>query len=127
MVSTGAIQHWVDAPGELVSWDPSPATAAKAGQAPVDPVPASYQQAQHLRSYRAYRDRGLPAARLMIPAWDIPGQCDIRAMTHVINAYLRRHDTFHSWFEFSDRGEIVRRTISNPRDIKFGFSSPLCG
>ncbi len=118
MVATGAIHHWVGAPGQLVSWDPSPATLAKAAQAPVSAVPASYQQAQHLRSYRNYRARGMQAARLMIPAWDMAGRCDIRAMTHVINAYLRRHDTFHSWFEYREDGEIIRRTFDNPRDIK---------
>ena len=63
-------------------------------------------------------------ARLIIPGWDVPGQCDVRAMTHVINAYLRRHDTFHSWFEFAEStdggpGQIVRHTVANPRDIKF--------
>lgn len=119
MVATGAIHHWVDAPGELVSWDPTPATLVMARNAPVSPVPASYQQAQHLRSYREYHARGTQAARLMIPAWDMAGRCDVRAMTHVINAYLRRHDTFHSWFEHRDSGEIVRRTIGNARDIKF--------
>ena len=30
-------------------------------------------------------------------SWDIAGQCDIRAMTYVLNSYLRRHDTFHRW------------------------------
>jgi mycolipenoyl-CoA---2-(long-chain-fatty acyl)-trehalose mycolipenoyltransferase / long-chain-acyl-CoA---trehalose acyltransferase len=114
-----AIHEWVDAPGELVSWSPSPATLAKAKEAPVSDVPASYQQAQHLRSYREHAARGTEMARLTIPAWNIPGRCDIRAMTYVVNAYLRRHDTFRSWFEFTDDDRIVRRTIRNPKDIKF--------
>ena len=40
-------------------------------------------------------------------------------MTHVINAYLRRHDTYRSWFEFADGDRVVRRTIRNPKDITF--------
>jgi hypothetical protein len=114
-----AIHEWMDAPGDLVSWNPSPATLAKAKDAPASDVPASYQQAQHLRAYREHAARGTEMARLTIPAWNIPGRCDIRAMTHVINAYLRRHDTYRSWFEFTVDDRIVRRTIRNPRDIKF--------
>ncbi|HEX2284513.1 MAG TPA: condensation domain-containing protein [Mycobacterium sp.] len=119
MFALEAIHDWVDAPGELISWNPSPATLAKAKDAPVSEVPASYQQAQHLRAYRDHAARGRQMARLTIPAWNIAGRCDIRAMTYVINAYLRRHDTYRSRFEFADGDRVVRRTIRNPRDIKF--------
>ena len=114
-----AIHDWVDSPGVVISWDPSPATLAKAQEAPVSAVPASYQQAQHLRAYCEYAAQGAEMARLNIPAWNIAGRCDIRAMTYVINAYLRRHDTYHSRFEFDDAGQIVRRTVRDPGDIKF--------
>jgi len=40
-------------------------------------------------------------------------------MNYVINAHLRRHDTYRSWFEYRDDARIVRRTIQNPNDIKF--------
>jgi hypothetical protein len=39
-------------------------------------------------------------------------------MTYVLNALLRRHDTFHSWFERTDGEHIVRRTIREPADIE---------
>jgi hypothetical protein len=113
------IHDRVDAPGELISWNPSPATLAKANEAPVSDIPASYQQAQHLRAYRQHAARDTEMARLTIPAWNIQGRCDIRAMTYVINAYLRRHDTYRSWFEFDDGDRVVRHTIRNPKDIKF--------
>jgi hypothetical protein len=103
----------------VVSWHPSPASRAKVDKAPVSAVPLSYQQAQHVRGYRSHLSNGRDMARLNMPAWDIPGQCDVRAMTHVINAYLRRHDTYHSWFELTDTDDIVRRTVTNPRDIAF--------
>lgn len=119
MFALEAIHDWVDAPGELISWNPSPATLTKVKDAPVSDVPASYQQAQHLRAYREHAARGTEMARLTIPAWNIPGRCDIRAMTYVINAYLRRHDTYRSWFEFAEGDRVVRRTIRNPKDIKF--------
>lgn len=119
MFALEGIHDWVDAPGELISWSPSPATLAKVNEAQVADVPASYQQVQHLRSYREHAARGTEMARLTIPAWNIAGRCDIRAMTYVINAYLRRHDTYRSWFEFADGDRVVRRTIQNPHDIKF--------
>jgi hypothetical protein len=40
-------------------------------------------------------------------------------MTYVINAHLRRHDTYRSWFEYQDAEHIVRRTICDPADIEF--------
>lgn len=123
MVALTAIHDWVDAPGTLVSWGPSPACLAKVMQAPVSDVPPSYQQEQHVRTYRAHSANELEMARLLIPSWNIPGRCDIRAMTFVINAYLRRHDTYHSWFGFSAGDEaadsVVRHTVANPSDISF--------
>jgi hypothetical protein len=112
------IHEWTDEPGDLITWEPSRSTVAKVAEAPVSDVPVSYQQAQHLRAYRAHTARGTQMARLTIPAWNIPGRCDIRAMTYVINAYLRRHDTYRSWFELTDDDRAVRHTLRNPKDIK---------
>lgn len=119
MVALRSIHDWVGEPGCVVSWHPSPATVAKMRDAPVSPVPVSYQQEQHIRTFRRRQAAGADMARLNIPAWDMPGQCDQRAMSHVLNAYLRRHDTYHSRFEFDDDDAIVRRRLENPRDLKF--------
>ncbi len=119
MFAINGIHDWMDAPpGVLVTFNPPPATLAKVRDAPVSAVPVSYQQAQHVRAYVEHAAWGTDMARLFILAWDIPGQCDLRAMTHVINSYLRRHDTYHSWFEYKDAEHIVRRTIRDPKDIK---------
>jgi hypothetical protein len=40
-------------------------------------------------------------------------------MTYVINAHLRGHDTYRSWFECHDPDHIVRHTIADPAGIKF--------
>ncbi|EUA90884.1 trehalose-2-sulfate acyltransferase papA2 domain protein [Mycobacterium ulcerans str. Harvey] len=85
-----------------MSWQPSRGSLAKAAKAPISPVPPSYMQAHHLRNFRSYRERGLEMSRLLISSWDIPGICDIRTMTHVVNAHMRRHDTFRSWFEHTE-------------------------
>ncbi|OAN28594.1 condensation domain-containing protein [Mycolicibacterium iranicum] len=119
MVALRSIHDWVGEPGRVVSWHPSPATTAKMCDAPASSVPISYQQEQHIRTFRRRKAAGADMARLNIPAWDMPGQCDLRAMSHVLNAYLRRHDTYHSRFEVTDDDAIVRRTLKNPRDLKF--------
>lgn len=117
-VEAATIRDWAPEPGKLISWEPTPATLAKASDAPVSTVPPSYMQAQHMRNYDAYRTQELDMSRLVLSAWNIPGRCDTRAMTHVINTHLRRHDTYRSWFEQTDGEEFVRRTIANPRDIQ---------
>jgi hypothetical protein len=91
----------------------------KAGEAPISAVPPSYIQARHLRSHAEQAAMGQDHSRLLIAACKVAGQCDIRAMTYVINAHLRRHPTYRSWFEYHDSEHIVRRTIANPRDIEF--------
>ena len=118
-VTVKSVHEWIPDPGSVVSWGPSPAALAKAKEAPAISTPASYMQAEHLRSWTDFAAKGVDMSRLCIATWEIPGQCDIRAMTHVINAHLRRHDTFHSWFEYIDSENIVRRTIENPAAIKF--------
>jgi mycolipenoyl-CoA---2-(long-chain-fatty acyl)-trehalose mycolipenoyltransferase / long-chain-acyl-CoA---trehalose acyltransferase len=118
-LAVGKLAEWAPAAGAAVSWQPSPATRAKALQAPVSNVPISYMQAQHIQGYLDQKAKGLDYSRLMIVSCDTPGQCDIRAVTYVINAHLRRHDTYRSRFEYTGDGQIVRRTIENPADIEF--------
>ena len=118
MVAIRTIHDWMGSSGVLTSWNPSSASLAKLRNAPVSSVPVSYQQSQHIRAFRSHERNGTDMARLNIAAWDMPGKCDVRAMTHVINAYVRRHDTFHSWFELTEDDVVVRRTAKSPRDIK---------
>jgi mycolipenoyl-CoA---2-(long-chain-fatty acyl)-trehalose mycolipenoyltransferase / long-chain-acyl-CoA---trehalose acyltransferase len=118
-LAVGTAAEWEPTTGSTVSWQPSPAARAKALQARVSTVPVSYMQAQHIRGYYNQKAKGLDYSRLMIVSCDIPGRCDIRAATYVINAHLRRHDTYRSWFEYCGDGQIVRRTMQNPADIEF--------
>ena len=118
MFGITTLHDWIPDPGSVVCWHASPAANAKARRAPISPVPPSYQQAQHLRRYCDHAARSLDLSRLMIFTWDLAGRCDVRAMNYVINAHLRRHDTYHSWFEFQDAEQIVRHTIADPADIE---------
>lgn len=118
-VKVGTIRDWEPGDGKVVSWGPSAASLKKARQAPVSQAPASYMQAQHLRGFCEFADRGLDYSRLVMGSWDRPGRCDIRALTFVINAHLRRHDTYRSWFEFNDITDVVRHAMGDPADIEF--------
>ncbi|KAA8959412.1 condensation domain-containing protein [Mycobacterium sp.] len=117
-MDVATIHDWTPEPGSVVSWHPSPRTIEQIRQAPVNAVPAGFNQIQHMRDYRAYAAQGVDMSRLVIAAWNIPGRCDIRTMTYVINAHLRRHDTYHSWFEHTDGDRFVRHTIDQARNIE---------
>ncbi len=82
-------------------------------------VPPSYVQTRHLRSFSQQAARGLEHSRLLIASCEVYGRCDVRAMTYVINAHLRRHDTYRSWFEYQDADHILRHTLADPADIEF--------
>jgi hypothetical protein len=118
-VKIGTLCDWAPGPGSIVSWRPSAATLEKVRHAPVSPVPASYMQAQHLRGFCEFAARGLDYSRLVMGSWDRPGRCDIRALTYAVNAHLRRHDTYRSWFEYNGMDHVVRHTIARPADIEF--------
>jgi mycolipenoyl-CoA---2-(long-chain-fatty acyl)-trehalose mycolipenoyltransferase / long-chain-acyl-CoA---trehalose acyltransferase len=119
VIALGVIGAWNPVPGFVTSWHASPAAMTTALKAPKSTVPASYQQDQHLRAFRRSKVDQVEMARTCIGTWDISGVCDISAMTYAVNAHLRRHDTYHSWFEFNDAAEIIRRTIDDPSQIEF--------
>ena len=117
MADLRRLEDWSGAPAELTIWRPSAAAMDRAQHAPVSPVPPSFEQEQHLRAFRACEQRHQEMARLLIVVWEEPGRCDLRAMTHVLTAHLRRHDTYHSRFE--EQGDaLVRRVLDDPGVIQ---------
>jgi hypothetical protein len=76
-------------------------------------------QRQHLRNYSDRTAAGLNFSRQIIASCEVAGQCDISAMDHAVNTYLRRHDTFRSWFEETDEGHFIRHALEDPVDIEF--------
>ena len=103
------LQEWSGPPAALTLWLPTAAARECARQASASPVPPSYEQEQHLRAFRACAARGEEMARLLIVVWEETGRCDLRAMTHVLNAHLCRHDTYHS--RFAAEGDVMRRHV----------------
>jgi hypothetical protein len=118
LVALGNINGWQPGQGPVTTWAASPAAREAAHSARRNDLAASYQQAQHVRLAYCAKEMGRQLPRLMIVAWDIPGACDIPAMTAAINAHVRRHDTYHNWFEFGN-DDMVRRTIDSPEVIDF--------
>ncbi len=118
-ITVGSLDEWTLTPGKVTSWHPTAAAAEKVRQAPVSSVPVSYMQGQHLRNYHERTAAGLNFSRQIIASCDVPGQCDISAMDHALNAYLRRHDTFRSWFKHTDDGQFIRHSLRDPADIEF--------
>ena len=118
-ITIGALHEWSLTDGTVTSWHPTPASLDKAREAPVSDVPVSYMQRQHLRNYCDRTDAGLNFSRQIIASCEVAGRCDLAAMDHAVNAYLRRHDTFRSWFERTDTGDFVRHALHDPADIEF--------
>ncbi|MGV0851825.1 condensation domain-containing protein [Mycolicibacterium phlei] len=118
-ITIGALDEWSLKPGNVTSWHPTPASSEKARQAPVSTVPVSYMQLQHLKNYCERTAAGLNFSRQIIAGCQVAGECDIDAMDHAVNAYLRRHDTFRSWFEHAGDGKFVRHALTDPDDIEF--------
>jgi hypothetical protein len=118
-ITVGTVTDWAPSPGRLISWHPTATAAEKARQAPVSSVPVSFMQGQHLRGVFHQEAAGLDYSRQIIATCQVPGQCDVAAMNHAVNAYLRRHDTYRSWFSYDGEGDIVRHTIADPEDIEF--------
>ncbi len=118
-ITVGALEEWSLNPGSVTSWHPTAASIEKARQAPVSTVPISYMQGQHLRNYFERNAAGRTFSRQIIASCEVAGECDIAAMDHAVNAYLRRHDTFRSWFERTADGQFIRHALEDPEDIAF--------
>ena len=123
MVAIGAIKTWQPGRGPVIAWTASPASREAMARAAHDPLPPTFQQAQHLLTAHRARTTGRSAPRLIMAAWDVDGWCDVAAMTEAINTHLRRHDTYHSAFDVTgdaaaDDATITRRTV-DPACIDF--------
>lgn len=118
MATVGPIKSWNPGQGPVTTWTASPQSRQAMQHAPHDPLPASFQQAQHLQAASLGRTLGRDLPRLLVVAWDVPGVCDVATMTDVINTHLRRHDTYHSAFDVR-AGQIIRRTIADSDQIAF--------
>ncbi|AYJ48548.1 condensation domain-containing protein [Rhodococcus sp. P1Y] len=116
MVSFGLIGDWKPEPGLVTTWKPSADTIARVHAAPPHPVPASHIQEEYLKSAYRNRDSGFRFSRLCLVTFDIFEPLDSEAMTQAVNAFVRRHDTFASWFDVDDDG--VERHVTDVETIE---------
>lgn len=121
MVAIASIKAWQPGRGPMTTWTASPASREIMARAARDPLPPSFQQAQHLQTAHHAKALGREVPRLIMPSWDVNGWCDVAAMTEAINIHIRRHDTYHSAFDVTgaDAEIISRRTISDADHIEF--------
>lgn len=120
MVAIGSISgNWTPGRGVVTEWTASSSSRELVAAAPLDHLPPTFQQKQHLRSAHTAWKLRRRSARLILTSWNVPGWCDTAAMTGAINAHLRRHDTYHGAFHMTDAGHVVRRTVDCPERIEF--------
>lgn len=119
VVGFGLIEDWEPAPGRLIGWAAAPESVAAAARAPLHPVPPSHQQEQYLRLARRHSGAEFRYSGLCLVTAEVPaGDLDREAMTRAVNAFLRRHDTFRTWFDVGPGG-VVRRHLVPPEDVRF--------
>ncbi|MFI1913786.1 condensation domain-containing protein [Nocardia sp. NPDC020380] len=111
MVNTGLIGDWAPPTGVLTVIRPTDATRAAALEAPVGATPPSYQQEAYLKVARTGADLGRRIDRLMLFTFRLPGRVDIEIATAAFAAFVRRHDSMHSWFEFGTDKKLIRRVL----------------
>ncbi|MFY2789768.1 condensation domain-containing protein [Rhodococcus sp. MALMAid1271] len=109
MVAFGLIDEWTPTPGSLTTWSPSEASRAAAAAAPVHPARPSHIQQAYLEA--AYRNRGssFRFSRLCLVTFRIEGKLDVAAMGRAFTAFVKRHDSFSSWFEVTAESSVRHR------------------
>ncbi|MEV5653015.1 condensation domain-containing protein [Nocardia sp. NPDC052254] len=117
MVGFGFFDDWHPRPGRLIAWAPTPRSRAAVMAAPEHPIGPSYQQREYLLAAHRQRDSGSRASRLCMIAFDFPSALDRDAMTRTVTAFVRRHDTFWSWFS-CEPGDRIARHVADPGDIE---------
>lgn len=116
MVSFGLIGDWNPVPGHVTTWKPTPECIDRVHAAPPHPVPPSHIQEEYLKSAYRNRDSGFRFSRLCLVTFDIFEPLNADAMTQAVNGFLRKHDTFASWFHTDEHG--VERHVTDPGFIE---------
>ncbi|GAC49824.1 condensation domain-containing protein [Gordonia aichiensis] len=111
MVKFGLIDEWQPRAGTVTSWTLSPEALAAGSKAPAHQVPPSHQQEEYLNAARRNESAGFRFSRLCLEAFDFQGPLDRSALERAVTAFLRRHDTFLSWFSVDGKGSIVRHVV----------------
>jgi hypothetical protein len=115
MADMRPLADWSGPAATLTMWHPSSKSITAAKAAPISPIPPSYEQAQHLNAFFASHQRQEEMSRLLIVVWEEAGLCEHSVMSEVITNHLRRHDTYHSWFEKKRTPSFATFSLSQRR------------
>jgi hypothetical protein len=122
MADMRPLSDWSGPAATLTMWHPSSKSITAAKAAPISPIPPSYEQAQHLNAFFASHQRQEEMSRLLIVVWEEAGLCEHSVMSEVITNHLRRHDTYHSWFEKKEN-TLFRHVLAEPETITMEAST----
>ena len=105
--------------GTVLAWLPTAEMTAARDAAPVDPTPASFLQADHVRAVLAQRARGVPHRAFTCSVATLPGVPDRDRLTAAVNAFVASHEGLRSSLTVegdAPDGPIRRRTV-DARDV----------
>ncbi|WP_306360926.1 condensation domain-containing protein [Nocardia sp. CC227C] len=122
MMQSGLIDDWRPKGGQLTVIRPSETSRAAAFRARTDATPPSFQQDAYLEMARTAKRSGRRFDRLVLCAFTLDGAPDIPALVRAATTIVRRHDSFHSWFEIDGDFGIQRRVLE-PGDIELTADS----
>ena len=111
MVTFGTIHGWDPGIGSVISWHATPTACAKARQAPISVLRASYQQTQHLREFCEFATDELIWRRRSVGVWgELVGAIDgpARHRTMAVNERSLR------------QAAVAPRLERHPDDIRSG-------
>ncbi|MBL1075913.1 acyltransferase [Nocardia sp. 2] len=111
MMQSGLIDDWRPKGGQLTIIRPSEVSRAAAIRATIDTTPPSFQQDAYLEMARTAKLTGQRFDRLILCAFTLAGVPDIAALVRTTTAIVRRHDSFHSWFEIDAEYRVQRRVV----------------
>jgi len=109
------VMEWRPAPGRVLVWRPTPASAAAAAAAPVSPGPPSYLQLDHLAAYAGLSARGGTHRAWTGVATVLDGPLDRAALGRAVERFVARHEGLRTWFDLTGT-EPVRHLLA-PGDV----------
>lgn len=110
-VQTTSFTDFHPAPGRVVEWAVTRHTADHARNAPVSPVPPSYNQQLHLQSTQVATALGLPGNPWIGVAFELAGATDLDALEVAFSTWLHRNEGLRSGFRVGT-DSIERFTLS---------------
>jgi len=112
-----AMDWWTPAPGALLEWHPTPASAARALAAPTAPGPLTFLQQNHLRSCHATAAGDGQHNAYLGAATEVEGRIDSAALSRALRTLTLRHEGLRTWFHIDTTQ--IKRMLVEPGAVEF--------